>query len=53
VHHNINISMLVYDLVDSRSEVIYTGGGTTSSVEKGGAWAGGLVEHAEIDVFLV
>ena len=39
--HNINISMLVYDLVDSRSEVTYTGGGTASSVEKGGAWAEG------------
>jgi len=44
--------MLVYDLVDSRSEVAYTGGGTASSVtvEKDGAWAGELVEHAEIDV---
>lgn len=43
--------MLEYDLLDLRSEVTYTGGGTASSVEKGGAWAGGLVEHAKIDVF--
>ena len=43
--------MLAYDLVNSRSEVTYTGGGTVSSVEKGGAWAEGLVEHVEIDVF--
>ena len=43
--------MLPYDPVNSRSEVTYTGGGTASSVEKGGAWARGWVEHAEIDVF--
>ena len=43
--------MLAYELVNSRSEVTYTGGGTTSSVAKGGAWAGGLAEHPEIEMF--